>query len=46
MLPMKSLSPAVRNILRKKNVNLKPIGEPDAGKLACPVREGVVGKGQ
>jgi hypothetical protein len=39
MLPMKSLSTSIRNIL-------KPVGEPDAEKLARPVRGGDVGKGQ
>lgn len=46
MLPSKSLSILTGNTLRKKDVNHKPVGEPDVGKLTCPVREGDVGKGQ
>ena len=44
MLPVMFPSTPIRRRIRKRIPNLKPVGEPDAGKLARPVRRGAVGK--
>jgi len=44
MLPLMFQSTTTRRMIRKIIPDLKPVGEPDAEKLARPVRRGAVGK--
>jgi hypothetical protein len=44
MLPLMFQSTTTRRMTRKMIPDIKPVGEPDAEKLACPVRRGDVAK--